>query len=130
MDTIKRFEKQARQGDVVLVRISKMPDGVSPIPRENGRVVVAHGEVTGHAHAISEKHVRQFRATVNTPSPLREDMKLRADGQVAPITYLEVTGKPCILKHDEHSPIEIRPGVYEVRRQREYVRGQIRNVAD
>lgn len=128
---MKSFTKQARQGDVFIRKITKLPtNATTEIPRERGAVILAHGEVTGHAHAISDKHVAHFRVTEKTPSALREDVKLRADGQVAPITYLKVTDEPCVLKHDEHDPIVIQPGVYEVRRQREYVRGQIRNVAD
>jgi len=124
------FEKQGRQGDVFLVRVDTIPDGAVLIKRENGKVVLAHGEVTGHAHAISEKHVRQFRAAYGAPTIDGAGFKLRAGGTLPSETYLEVTDKPCCLMHEEHAPIEIQPGTYIVRRQREYVRGEIKRVAD
>jgi hypothetical protein len=123
---MKTFEKQARQGDVFLKRVDAMPKGVEKMKREGGRVVLAHGEVTGHMHAIAEKHVQQFRAPVGKNEA--GDFKLRAGGSMA-VTFIKVD-KPCLLTHDEHEAIQIQPGVYEVRRQREYQRGEIRQVAD
>ena len=36
--------------------------------------------------------------------------------------YLQVEGEePVVLVHEEHDPLRLSPGVYEVRRQREYV---------
>lgn len=127
---MKTFQNQARQGDVVLKRIEKLPAGVVPVKRESKRVVLAHGEVTGHAHAISEKHVRQFRAADGAPTLEGAGMKLRAGGGLPAQTFLVVDDKPCMLQHEEHEAIEIPPGVYRVTRQREYVEGEIRNVAD
>jgi hypothetical protein len=41
------------QGDVFLLRVNKVPDTAKLAPRDSrGRVVIAHGEVTGHAHAF------------------------------------------------------------------------------
>src|SRR3954469_16865394 len=45
---------QARQGDIWLVRVDEaLPVGVIRVPREGGRVVLARGEATGHAHAVA-----------------------------------------------------------------------------
>ena len=41
-----------RQGDILLVPVEKVPDGLTEVPRENGKVVLAEGEATGHLHAI------------------------------------------------------------------------------
>lgn len=43
---------QLRQGDVQLQQVAKLPDGCTEVPPEGNRIVLAHGEVTGHAHAI------------------------------------------------------------------------------
>lgn len=44
---------QYRQGDVLLVRIDNDDtEGYVEVPRDAGRVVLAYGEATGHAHAI------------------------------------------------------------------------------
>ena len=41
-----------RQGDVLLRRVSQLPDGAVKSPKTD-RIVLAYGEVTGHAHAIA-----------------------------------------------------------------------------
>lgn len=103
-----------RQGDVLIRRVKSIPANVEPIARENGRVVLAHGEVTGHAHAIAKPNAALFR-----------DPALAA-------VFLLVTGdEPALLEHEEHSTIALAPGSYEVIRQREYVAPEIeRQVAD
>ncbi len=102
-----------RQGDVLIIPVAKLPNGLEPVKRESGRVILAHGEVTGHAHAIKDKRAALFR-----------DPKLAA-------IFMHVSGDaPVALEHDEHSTIEVPPGDYQVIRQREYSPEEIRNVAD
>lgn len=102
-----------RQGDVLICRVKSIPAKVEPVARENGRVVLAHGEVTGHAHAIKSPKAALFR-----------DPALAA-------VFLHVTGdEPALLEHEEHSTIALPPGNYEVIRQREYSPEEIRQVAD
>lgn len=102
-----------RQGDVLIVSVKSIPHTVDPVDRENGRVVLAHGEVTGHAHAIKDQRAALFR-----------DLKLGA-------IFMNVGGDaPVALEHDEHDTIAIPPGNYQVIRQREYSPEAIRNVAD
>jgi hypothetical protein len=102
-----------RQGDVLIVPIAKLPAGLEPVEREHGRLVLAHGEVTGHAHAIRDKRAALFR-----------DPKLAA-------IFMRVSGDgPVALDHQEHDTIHIPPGDYQVIRQREYTPDAIRNVAD
>jgi hypothetical protein len=91
---------QVRQGDVLLVPVDRIPAGVKLVPRDAGRVVLAYGEVTGHAHAI-----RSNAAT------------LLADGEER---FLRVTA-PVVLDHEEHAAIDVRPGTYRVVIQCEYV---------
>ena len=44
-----------RQGDVCLVRVAQLPKGATEAKiKDKKRVVLAYGEVTGHAHAIYE----------------------------------------------------------------------------
>ena len=35
-----------RQGDVLIVPVESIPEELDPVDREDGRVVLAHGEVT------------------------------------------------------------------------------------
>lgn len=102
-----------RQGDVLIVPVSKLPKGLKPVPREAGRAVLAHGEVTGHAHAIKDDRAALF-----------SDPKLAA-------IFMYVSGDgPVALEHDEHDTIQVPPGTYRIIRQREYHPQEIRQVAD
>lgn len=101
--------KQYRQGDVLLVACEP-PD----IKKENKRqeeVVLAEGEATGHAHRL------RARAAAL--------MMIMAAGR----RYVQAL-EACVLHHEEHGEIHLDPGWYEVRRQREYDAGEIRQVAD
>src|SRR5262245_34078343 len=48
------MNQQFRQGDVLMVAVRRWPKGSVHVQRENGQVILAHGEATGHAHAIRE----------------------------------------------------------------------------
>lgn len=103
----------ARQGDVLIFAVDEIPKGAEPLPRENGRVVLAHGESTGHCHAIDSPDAL-FLAT---------DLDEMAD------RFLRIESE-CTVVHDEHDPVTLPPGDYIVRRQREYSPEEIRTVAD
>ena len=103
----------ARQGDVIILATNKIPKDAKPVARDNGRIVLAYGEVTGHAHLI-DSDTALFLAT---------DLDEMAD------RFLRVE-KQCQVVHDEHDTVTLPPGDYVVRRQREYAPEAIRNVAD
>jgi hypothetical protein len=87
-----------RQGDVLLVRHESQPSGLKPVAPENGRVILARGEGTGHQHSIAaDEHVTLFRPD---------------DIPAGPGGWLVVTGQPVILEHQEHDPITLPPGIY------------------
>ena len=114
-----------RQGDVLLVAIPKneVPDEARPLRREQGKAILAHGEVTGHHHAILDRNVK----LVGLPS---EGEKLVTADQAAEL-YLLVHGtEPVELTHQEHATITVDPGTYRVIRQREYAPEQLRRVQD
>lgn len=98
-----------RQGDVLVVPVSAIPQDVTPIPRENGRVILAHGEVTGHAHAFAEDGVEM----------------LMSNG----VEFLKVD-RVSELMHEEHHTIEFAPGAFKIVHQREYTPEALRPVAD
>lgn len=95
---------QFRQGDVFLERIEDEAtvELGERVKRDKGRVVLAHGEVTGHAHAIEAGGAILFLGKA-----ANEDRFLRVL-------------RPVNLTHEEHSPIALSPGLYRVRRQREW----------
>lgn len=111
-----------RQGDVVLVKVASVPKGYEDAPRDRiGRIVLAYGESSGHAHAIRNMGVCGFRIAGS------ED-----------VDYIEVGGSGATLAHElesgqmaEHQPLSLEPGAYRVVRQREYVAPDIdRRAAD
>jgi hypothetical protein len=91
-----------RQGDVLILPVDSVPGSLEAVARENGRIVLAHGEATGHAHAIRAEGAALFR-----------DPHLMA-------MFLTVTDEPAALEHDEHDTIVLPPGRYRILRQREY----------
>lgn len=115
---MKKIKKQFRQGDVLVEQVAKITQPIKSIPRENGRLILAHGEVTFHAHAICEA------ADLSTPT--------QQTAQAAPIqvSELEIKAALAMLVHDEHGTIQLERGSYRVTRQREYHPAAIRNVAD
>jgi hypothetical protein len=104
---------QFRQGDVLLTRVERMPKGLTPVPLEAGRVVLAHGEVTGHAHAIDGEVAALFERS-----------------GIGGERYIDVKA-PANLVHEEHGTVALEPGIYAVTRQREHdLAGEARRVAD
>lgn len=108
---MKRKKALVRQGDVLLVPCAK-PKGFDDgqvINSDEGRVVLAHGEATGHAHTIMAAHV--------------------IARSVVGMMYLRVLQRAKLL-HEEHKSIDVGPGFFRVIRQSEYTPEEIRRVAD
>ena len=107
-----KIKTHYRQGDVLIEHIPSLPANAKKMARENGRVILAHGEVTGHAHAITDKHAYLYSVDSGN------------------VTFLEIKEAVAALEHDEHGTITLDPGTYRVTRQREYSPEAIRNVTD
>lgn len=103
--------KLLRQGDLLLIPAGSIPKNAKPLLRERGRAVLAHGEATGHHHAIADQRAELLSPDGSTFVSVDEAAEL----------YLLVHGdEPVDLVHEEHATIEVEPGAYLVRRQREY----------
>ncbi|WP_436532438.1 hypothetical protein [Actinoplanes sp. HUAS TT8] len=103
-----------RQGDVLIIPIPQgsLPAN-APVPRDRrGRMVLARGEATGHAHVVGGPGV-QLLADLDDPELMFLDVPTHAR-----------------VSHEEHGPIPLPGGHYRVVRQREYVPGSFRPVAD
>jgi len=109
--TTRKATAQYRQGDVYLVATAGPAAGAVPVARDNGRIVLAYGEVTGHAHAI----------TAPTAA-------LLADPETGQRWLVAPDG--AVIGHEEHSQVQLPAGTYEVRTQREYRPEGVRQVAD
>ena len=104
--------RQYRQGDVLLCAVDRIPPSALPVPSEDGRVVVAFGELTEHAHAFAAEAAQLFR----------EEESGRA--------FIVIAEGDAELVHEDHDPILVPHGRYELRRQREYIPRLGRFVAD
>lgn len=119
---MKQSAKIVRQGDVLLIAVSSLPSAVTKKVRENGRVVLAHGEVTGHSHSIVEKKVIHYDApdAVQAAEALLASVGLNRELTVANApTFLSVEA-PAEIVHEEHGTIPLETGTYVVIRQREW----------
>lgn len=103
---------QKYQGDVSLIKIETIA-GIEfkTLPKEG--VIVAYGEVTGHTHTI----VKEKEATVEF-------------GQDTKGYYFKVSNGNAVIKHQEHAPITLEPGIWFVGKQWEYNELEDRRVAD
>jgi hypothetical protein len=96
---------QYRQGDVLLIKLAEAEADALHLKERarptKGRLILAHGEATGHSHSI--------------------------DGATASLHELRFGERhltvwaPTELTHEEHAPIQLDPGFYRVIRQREFV---------
>lgn len=95
---MKIAKNTAQQGDVLLNKLTKLPTGNSKLISK-GKMVLAEGEVTGHYHGIEES-----------------DSELIQIGEKM-ILNLKNT---ATLFHQEHNPITLEPGIWEVGRVQEF----------
>jgi hypothetical protein len=99
---------KVRQGDVLLEKIDSLPKGAIK-QKDAERIVLAFGEQTGHAHAISTEYATRYEWQGNTLVEVKKESK---------------------LVHEEHAAIALAPGVYKKTQQKEYSPAAILNVAD
>ena len=102
-----------RHGDILLVATTDpIPDGLN---RHTGRLTLATGEATGHAHIIDNPAATLYGDELET-------------------RFLEVIGDEVDLIHTstpkDHDTLTIPPGTYRVLRQREWAPEAVRRVAD
>lgn len=123
----KKLNSIIRQGDVLLVPCKSVPEGCTEIPHENGRIVLMHGEVTGHAHAIADwAGAGQLADTAIKLAGRRARLLQAPNGS----RFLEVVA-PVSLTHEEHTAHEIPVGTYELPVQMEHTAERVvRQVAD
>ena len=105
------MEKIVRQGDVMLFKVAKLPKGAVEVETK-GDVILAFGEVTGHAHRIKQ-----------TEKPSARIYDFGAE------RYLQIT-ETVALQHEEHSAIMLDKGIYRQAFQFEEKRAEIQRVAD
>jgi|SRR5690606_10829787 len=103
---IHTIQEQAAQGDVMFLRVDKIPETAQK-EEKNGDLIIAHSE-TGHNHSI----------TADTDAHL---FKEPSD----PLTcYLMVASDFADVVHhrsfDTHETVRLPKGLWKIRRQREH----------
>jgi hypothetical protein len=88
---------QKQQGDVTFRPVPNKEH--NPAAQRGGRIVLAEGEATGHAHVVEDDEAEL----------IREGERL----------LLSLT-RPATVTHEEHKPITLEPGLWEVWRVSEY----------
>lgn len=84
-----------RQGDVLLKPIEKLPEKAKKLKTK----IVAEGEVTGHSHRFNDETTELYLLNG--------------------IMYAQVPFTTEII-HEDHKPLKIEKGIYEVGREREW----------
>lgn len=92
---------QLRQGDVLLVRTDKTVSDCKEVTADSKRLVLRHGEATGHAHAFYEPEQVSLHETSKKQRHL---------------TVVETS----LLKHEEHTHAKVGPGTYDLPLQTEW----------
>ena len=98
-----------RHGEVIILNMkgeSKIPKGAKRL----NHLVLAEGEVTGHAHRISQGKAELYEK----------------EG----ILYLKVLDNEAVLTHEDHDAITLPKGDFEIKIQREYRPGGWNAVKD
>lgn len=116
-----KIGEHVRQGDTLIRRIANIPAAASEMKRdEHDRIVLAHGERTGHAHTFRDKGICSFTT-------------LDSDD----VEFLLVGGSGATLRHElvggkkaEHDEISVPPGKYEAAAQVEYSPAELVRVVD
>jgi hypothetical protein len=108
----------SQQGDVLIKRVDKLPESARAVET----LVLQEGEFTGHSHRFTDPAkvtVYETHAVVgNTITPNMGK-------------YIEVR-ETSVLLHEEHKPITIEPGIYEIDivREYDYEKDEVSRVAD
>lgn len=127
-----------RQGDVAIESISSLPAGLRKAPLEDGQVILAHGEVTGHAHIFDPSDatkllgegeseffnvtgraikatlpiVRRWRNQVMVNHPQLGVIEFNVDTITIDGGNVVIDGEYGLLRHDEHHAHGIPKGLY------------------
>ena len=97
----KSKKTQLQQGDVLLSKVKATPEGCKKIKDKRG-VVLAEGEHTGHYHGIDSGAIELLEAPDGTRF------------------FVNSSNEPVTVTHQEHKPVTIDPGIWQVGQVREY----------
>ena len=111
-----------RQGDVLIERITGIPAKAIQ-QQKSKRIVLAHGEVTGHHHTLVTCDPADWWKQGEIPATNEKPSTLAGE------LFISLPHGGAVT-HQEHSKIELPKGKYRITRQREYSPERIRTVTD
>lgn len=126
--------KPFRQGDVCIVPVdaSEVPKGAKPVARENGSIILAYGEVTGHHHGIVDPAA--VLLSFDPRSVALPEIRLPEERYLTlpePATLRQFSSNPGEVEGvDLHGPIELPAGNFRVVIQRQFEHGRFKQVVD
>ena len=103
-----------QQGDVLAYTCEQLPKNVKKIKG----VTVAFGEISGHNHTFYDSEL----ATISKFDHRQDDVgskNVNLYEDESKTIWAEIIA-PVWLKHQEHKPIEFKPGIYRIGIVREY----------
>ncbi len=104
-----------QQGDVLLLAVSALPANCRPASKDARGIVLAEGEFTGHFHGIA---AQRGVALMEAPNGLR--------------FLVNESESPIEVTHQEHKPVVIPPGIFQVGqvREKDWFQDMVRTVRD
>lgn len=102
-----------QQGDVILMKIDGLPEGLNKLKG----ATVAFGEVTGHNHTFYDDTTVVAEKFDHRTDKGSKAVNLYEDSNKS--IFAEIIA-PVFLRHQEHKPIEFKPGIYRIGIVREY----------
>lgn len=91
-----------RQGDVLLVKVGVLPPNTKTVKRDNGKLILAYGEATGHTHRVDSP---PEEATLFTDADNNRFLQILKDSK---------------LVHEEHTDLHLPAGIYQQVPQQEW----------
>ena len=116
MNEIPHAINMAQQGDVQLMRVSKLPEGCRKRDGKD-RLTIALSKISGHHHTFDDDGMT---AVMDAP-----------DGRVFIVKEAPATqAKP--IRHQEHGPFTLEPGIwnYEPVQEKDWLADMVRPVVD
>tara|TARA_R100001082_G_scaffold110924_2_gene92451 strand:- start:3408 stop:3830 length:423 start_codon:yes stop_codon:yes gene_type:complete len=117
-----KLETKNEWGTIVKSEIKNFSSNTS-----NSNAVIALGEATGHTHSIDlNNHIEGTQVRFCT-------MKYKAKTELGLVPdYIEIKGGEATLTHQEHNPINIPVGIYEIGivREADHINNMVRSVVD
>ena len=117
---MKTFKNCAAQGDLYFLRVTALPDNITPVAPENGNFILAHSE-TGHHHVMEARPNVKFFSS---------DKPLIGYLQVVEATDEAETFIEHLRSFDTHAPIKFNVGIYKIVNGRESSPEGWRKVSD